>query len=123
MQNENGFSKINPSVQIVFVLVVGLLLAAIGGVGYVYAFESRHAETIYPGVSVAGVDLSGLTVEEARQKLENALTYPEQSKTLFIYGEKRWLYSPEHLGFSLVGTSSALLAVAVASTYKLSENQ
>ena len=61
MQKENGFSKINPSIQIVFVLVVGLLLAAIGGVGYVYAFESRHAETIYPGVSVAGVDLSGLT--------------------------------------------------------------
>lgn len=67
-------------------MVTGLLLATIGGVGYVYAFESRHAETIYPGVSVARVDLSGLTEEEAREKLENALTYPEQGKILFIYG-------------------------------------
>ncbi len=122
MQNENGFSKINPSVQIVFVLVVGLLLAAIGGVGYVYAFESRHAETIYPGVSVAGVDLSGLTVEEASQKLENALTYPEQGKILFIYGEKRWLYSPEQLGFSLDATQSARQAFAVGRQNSLSEN-
>ena len=122
MQKENGFSKINPSIQIVFVLVVGLLLAAIGGVGYVYAFESRHAETIFPGVSVAGVDLSGLTVEEARQKLENALTYPEQSKTLFIYGEKRWLYSPEQLGFSLDATQSARQAFAVGRQNSLSEN-
>ena len=122
MQKENGFSKINPSIQIVFVLVVWLLLAAIGGVGYVYAFESRHAETIFPGVSVAGVDLSGLTVEEARQKLENALTYPEQGKILFIYGEKRWLYSPEQLGFSLDAAQSARQAFAVGRQNSLSEN-
>ena len=46
MQTENRFSKINPGIQIVFIIVAGLLLAAIGGIGYVYAFESRHAETI-----------------------------------------------------------------------------
>jgi len=43
MQKENEFSKIKPSVQIAFIVIAGLLLTAIGGVGYVYAFESRHA--------------------------------------------------------------------------------
>ncbi len=122
MQNENRLSKINPSIQIVFIIVAGLLLAAIGGIGYVYAFESRHAETIYPGVSVAGVDLSGLTEEEAREKLENTLIYPEQGKILFIYGDKRWLYSPQQLGFSLDAAQSARQAFAVGRQNSLSEN-
>ena len=122
MQTENRFSKINPGIQIVFIIVAGLLLAAIGGIGYVYAFESRHAETIYPGVSVAGVDLSGLTEEEAREKLENTLTYPEQGKILFIYGDKRWLYAPQQLGFSLDVAQSARQAFAVGREGSLSEN-
>jgi vancomycin resistance protein YoaR len=122
MQTENGSSKIHLGTQIIFIVVTGLLLAAIGGVGYVYAFESRHAETIYPGVSVAGVDLSGLTEEEAREKLENALAYPEQGKILFIYGDNRWLYAPQQLGFSLDAAQSARQAFAVGRQNSLSEN-
>ena len=122
MQTENRFSKINPGIQIVFIIVAGLLLAAIGGIGYVYAFESRHAETIYPGVSVAGVDLSGLTEEEAREKLEKTLTYPEQGKILFIYSDKRWLYAPQQLGFSLDAAQSAQQAFAVGREGSLSDN-
>jgi len=122
MEKENRIAKIRPSTQIFFVLVAGLLLAAIVGVGYVYAFESRHAETIYPGVSVAGVDLSGLTVEEATQKLESALTYPSQGSLLFTYGERRWLYSPAQLGFSLNAAQSARQAFAVGRADSLTAN-
>jgi vancomycin resistance protein YoaR len=122
MQTENGSSKIHLGTQIIFIVVTGLLLAAIGGVGYVYAFESRHAETIYPGVSVAGVDLSGLTVEEAYQKLASVITYPEQGRILFIYGDSRWLYSPQQLGFSLDIARIAREAFAVGREGSLSEN-
>ncbi|HAE85638.1 MAG TPA: hypothetical protein DCG78_03920 [Anaerolineaceae bacterium] len=122
MQTENGSSKIHLGTQIIFIVVTGLLLAAIGGVGYVYAFESRHAETIYPGVSVAGVDLSGLTVEEAYQKLASVITYPEQGRILFIYGDSRWLYSPQQLGFSLDISRSTREAFAVGREGGLSEN-
>jgi len=39
MEIENRFAKTHPGTQILFVLVVGLLLAAIVGVGYVYALN------------------------------------------------------------------------------------
>jgi len=77
MKKDNHSSQFNPITQIVFVLIAGLLLASLAGVGYVYAFESKHAETIYPGVSVSGVDVSGLTLGEAVLKLNESLTYPQ----------------------------------------------
>jgi len=122
MKKDNHSSHFNPITQIVFVLVAGLLLASLAGVGYVYAFESKHAETIYPGVSVSGVDVSGLTLGEAVLKLNESLTYPQNGKLLFTYGDKRWLYTPEQLGYTLNAALSASQAYAVGRRGSLGEN-
>ena len=54
--------------------VVGLLLLV--GAGGVYAYDHAHAEEIGKGVTVGGVDVSGLTTEEARAKLRTAVLEP-----------------------------------------------
>jgi lipoprotein-anchoring transpeptidase ErfK/SrfK len=59
-----------------------LIVAAIAGVlvlagaGAVYAFDHARAKEIGKGVRVGGIDVSGLTAEEARAKLRRAVLEP-----------------------------------------------
>jgi lipoprotein-anchoring transpeptidase ErfK/SrfK len=59
---------------VVIAAVAGLLVLV--GAGGVYAYDRAHAEEIGKGVRVGGVDVSGLTVEEARAKLRRAVLEP-----------------------------------------------
>ena len=59
------------SIALGFVLV--LLLA---GAGAVYAFDSSRSDRIARGVSVAGVDVGGMPVSAAREKLESEVADP-----------------------------------------------
>lgn len=85
-------------------LFVGILLAWV--LGYQLVFAGR----IFPGVSVAGVDLSGLTRDEAAVKLSQTLSYPLTGKILFRDGEKVWVASPAELGMVFDPSSSAATA-------------
>jgi len=58
----------------VIAAAVGLLLLA--GAGGVYAYDHANAEEIGKGVRVGGVDVSGLTPEQARAKLRTAVLEP-----------------------------------------------
>jgi lipoprotein-anchoring transpeptidase ErfK/SrfK len=58
----------------VIAAVVGLLLLA--GAGAVYAYDRSNAEEIGKDVRVGGVDVSGLTPEQARAKLRAAVVEP-----------------------------------------------
>jgi lipoprotein-anchoring transpeptidase ErfK/SrfK len=58
----------------VIAAVVGLLLLI--GAGGVYAYDRAQADTIGDGVRVGGVDISGLTPEQARAKLRTAVLDP-----------------------------------------------
>lgn len=59
---------------IVIAAVVGLLLLV--GAGGVYAYDRAQADKIGDGVRVGGVDVSGLTPEQARAKLRAAVVEP-----------------------------------------------
>jgi lipoprotein-anchoring transpeptidase ErfK/SrfK len=54
--------------------VVGLLLLV--GAGGVYAYDRAHSEQIGEGVRIGGVDVSGLSPEQARAKLRTAVLDP-----------------------------------------------
>ncbi len=86
--------------QIVFILGVGLLLAALILAGIVGKYERDYADKIYPGISVAGVDLSGLTLGQAVVNLNANLTYGRFGQLYFSNGQDNWVYTPEDLGFS-----------------------
>lgn len=85
-------------------LFLGILLA------WTLGYQLMYAGRIFPGVSVAGVDLSGLSRDEAALKLSQTLSYPLTGKILFRDGEKVWVASPAELGMVFDPSSSAATA-------------
>lgn len=94
-----------------FIMSLGLLLLA--AVSLLAWYQWRYSDKIYPGVSVAGVPLGGLTVDEATSAIKDALTpYPGPNVTL-RFGEHRWLLSPDDLGVTVDASATAAQAFAV----------
>lgn len=87
-----------------FVLFIGITL--VWTVGYQLVYAGR----IFPGVSVAGVGLSGLSINDAALKLSQTLSYPLTGKVLFRNGEMIWVASPAELGMVFDPSASALAA-------------
>jgi vancomycin resistance protein YoaR len=75
------------------------------------AFERRHAERIYPGVWVWGIDVSGLRLDEAAAALENNLELDAMQVTL-RGPDRSWGIRPTDLGVRL--HSEATLGPAYA---------
>ena len=105
------------AVQQAFVaLLGGLALFAAILIALVIGFDLYHAGRIYPGVSVAGVDLSGLRPAEAEALLAGRLNYSKQGRILFKEGENMWAARPEELGLYLDPKTSALVAYRTGRT-------
>jgi vancomycin resistance protein YoaR len=84
-------------------LVFGMLLA-----GVVFAYDAYFTGKIYPGVSVAGLDLSGLPPAQAAVLLIQHLDYPTHGRILLRDGEQLWVATPSQLGFNLDPVATAL---------------
>lgn len=87
-----------------FVLFIAIVLF------WMIGYQLVYAGRIFPGVSVAGVDLSGLSPNAAALKLNQTLSYPITGKVLFRDAEKVWVASPVELGMVFDPTASALAA-------------
>jgi len=83
------------------VVLIGLLPGAYG-----YVYDGR----IYPGVSVAGTDLSGMSTLQAETLLAQRLDYPQRGKIVFQEGINLWTAKPADLGLFLDAQTSALAA-------------
>jgi len=96
-------------------ILAQLLTAFIGGIllffGAIFlwtlGYQLIYAGRIFPGVSVAGIDLSGLSPQNAALKLSQTLSYPINGKVLFRDGSKVWVASPAQLGMVFDPSSSA----------------
>src|SRR6266498_2431018 len=97
-----------PQIVAAFISGVTLFLAII--IIWTLGYQLFYAGRIFPGVSVAGVDLSGLTPSDAAVKLNETLSYPISGKILFKDGEKAWIASPAQLGMVFDPSASALTA-------------
>jgi vancomycin resistance protein YoaR len=84
--------------QILAALLGGLLLFFLSIAAATSGYQFYYAGHIFPGVSVASVDISVLTPEEAALRLNQNLTYPYAGQILFRDGEKAWLAAPAQLG-------------------------
>ncbi|MCA2000440.1 MAG: VanW family protein [Chloroflexi bacterium] len=87
-------------------LLLFLGISVFWTVGYQLAFAGR----IFPGVSVAGVDVSGLSPNDAALKLSQTLSYPITGKILFRAPDKFWVASPAELGLVFDPSASAIAA-------------
>ena len=85
-----------------FALVAGLALYAFG-----------HQGRIYQGVSVAGVDLSGMTATEARRELEHEFSSYMNSPLQLTYEGQSYGITPNQLGIRLDADASVQQAMAV----------
>ncbi len=96
-------------------LLVQLLLTLIAGSFFFLSFffvtsllyQAWYSERIFPGVSMLGVDLGGLTPAEAEQVINISFPYPRNGSVKLVYQEKSWAYTPEELGLSLDPKTSA----------------
>jgi len=97
------------------------IAASISGVALFFAitlawtlgYQLVYAGRIFPGVSVAGVDLSGLTRDTAAVMLSQTLSFPISGKILFRDGEKVWVATPAELGMVFDPSSSAVTAYSL----------
>src|SRR6185436_8511621 len=96
--------------QVVAALFAGSVLFLIIIITWTLGYQLIYAGRIFPGVSVAGVDISGLTPSDAAVKLNQTLSYPVTGKILFRAGEKAWVATPAELGMVFDPTSSAMTA-------------
>ena len=99
--------------QIIAAIVSGVVLFLAILVAFTLGYQLMYAGRIFPGVTVAGVDLSGLSPSDAALKLNQALSYPITGKILFRDGEKVWVATPAELGMVFDPSSSAVTAYSL----------
>ena len=99
--------------QVLAALIGGFLLFFAALLIWMLGYQLVYAGRIFPGVSVAGVDLSGMSPADASVTLTQRLTFPYQGQILLRDGERIWAASPAELGMVFDASASA------QSAYKL----
>ena len=74
-----------PFGKLILGLIAGFTLALAFGAGALLAYQGQYADRVYPGVSVDGVDISGLTRTAATARLQDELAgYAEGAAVIAI---------------------------------------
>ena len=99
--------------QVLAAILGGLVLffVSIGAIssGYQLIFSDR----VFPGITMAGVDLSSLTPDQASAALSQHLTYPKTGKIVFRDGNSVWVATPADLGMVFDAGTSVQRAYAM----------
>lgn len=103
-------SRNNLFKQILAALAGGFIVFVTIVIVWMIGYQLAYAGKIFPGVSVAGVDLTGLSPNDAALKLSQTLSYPITGKVLFRDSERVWVASPAELGMVFDPSASALAA-------------
>jgi vancomycin resistance protein YoaR len=99
--------------QALVILLGGMLLFALALALIPVVYSLAYNGRIFPGVSVTGVRVGGLTPDEAARLLATKLTYDQQGSLYFQDGAKIWQITPRDLGLMLDAQSSATAAYAI----------
>jgi len=99
--------------SILWILLVGIALFCGAVLVSLTGFELYYSGRIYPGVSVSGIDLSGLEPPAAAEKLNLALDYSQKGQIQFKDGTLVWQATPAQLGFFLDANAGAQAAYQV----------
>jgi vancomycin resistance protein YoaR len=92
--------------QILAVLIGGLLLFLMAISLITGGYQLLYAGKVFPGITMAGLDLTNMTPEQASSVLSQRLTYPTGGRIVFRYQDRVWVATPTELGVVLdTGTS------------------
>jgi hypothetical protein len=104
-------TKIHKTIIAALAAVLGFCVA----LGLVLlGYPAVYSHQIYPGVSVRGVDLGGLTVEEAASMLESRLPAPTTQAIELQAAEHSWSVSWADIGRAYAAVDTAVAAYEVA---------
>jgi lipoprotein-anchoring transpeptidase ErfK/SrfK len=81
-----------------FILVAVLLLVLIGGAVAAFAYDSSRDDLIAKGVTIAGVDVGGMTTAEAHRAVERQLKEPLEQPIRVRRGQTRFTLLAEDAG-------------------------
>ena len=81
-----------------FILVAVVLLVLIGGAVAAFAYDSSRDDLIAKGVTIAGVDVGGMTTAEARRTVQHELREALEQPVVVRRGQTRFTLSAEDAG-------------------------
>jgi vancomycin resistance protein YoaR len=93
--------------QALIAILIGLLIFGASLVAFFIGFQVWYAGRIFPGTQVAGIDVGGLTQQEAARLIAERVTYPQEGKIVLRMGDTLWNASPLQLGLFLDAQTSA----------------
>ena len=76
-----------------FIFVAVLLLVLIGGAAGVYLYDSSNEDRIAAGVTVAGVDVGGMSTAQARAEVQEQVAAPLERPIVIKRGKQRFTLS------------------------------
>ena len=79
-------------IAVVF-LIAAMLLAAVGA----YAWDSSRSDEIADGVTIGGVDVGGMSSDEAKRAVERALVDPLRRPVVATYDGVKYRLNPDNL--------------------------
>jgi lipoprotein-anchoring transpeptidase ErfK/SrfK len=90
---------------------IAVVVVLLAGAGAVYAYDHARADTIAKGVQVGGVDVGGLTSEQAAAKLRSTVLDPLKRPLVVRAAGKRYRLTPEQaaVGVDIDGSVRAAL--------------
>jgi len=87
--------------QVIITIVLLVFLAMVGFLAYKLRDYDSYQESIYPGVSAAGVPLQGQTQEQARQTLEEMIVAPLSQPIALRYVTDTVVLLPGDVGLAI----------------------
>lgn len=99
--NQDYSSTINPwFIRIPVLFITGSILLVLILMMALVAFQTQYQDKIAPGVSAYGIDLGGMTREEAVNALASTFTYASDTVFTFTEADQTWQLSAQDLGVS-----------------------
>lgn len=99
--------------------MTGLALLLLGLTLLISNYQTEHEARIFTGVTVAGVDVSGLSEAEAAVRLATAAQQAAQSQLVTLVDpitQQEWQFTPTELGLQLDTAATAANAYAIGRT-------
>ncbi|MGH2755033.1 MAG: L,D-transpeptidase family protein, partial [Actinomycetota bacterium] len=110
-------------IAVVLSIVGVLLMLAAGAMAYVgHQYSQKYEGKIFPGSTIAGVDVGGMTEKEARRAVRDALQ-PQLERTITItHEDKTWEVTPKDLGATSDARSRVKAALEESDTTSFLQN-
>ncbi len=99
--------------RVLVMLGAGMILFVLIASAFAIGYGIKYSGRVFPGVTMAGIDFSGMTPEEAARTLSEEIRYPQHGVVGFQDKDKIWAATPADLGLQLDAETSAWAAYSV----------